>query len=91
MDSFATDLMESNEGEPFIAIDALSGTPEVPTLVLHSQTEGVFYRTGQQIIEVQNIAPEMYEKMREEPKVLIAEIDADGLSNAYYADVKTLN
>lgn len=91
MDSFATNMMANNDGEPVIAIDALSGKPEIPTLVLRSEKEGIFYRTGHQIIEVQNIAPDMYEKIAEDQKVLVAEIGAEGLSAAYYADVTQLN
>ena len=92
MDGFAVDLLEGHNGEePVIAIDALSGQPELPTLVLRSAGEGILYRNGEQFVEVMNINREAFDFLSREGKILIAEVTPEGVSSTYYADVKQLN
>ena len=91
MESFETDIMENGDGEPVIAIDELSGKPEIPTLVLRSENQGIFYRTAHQSVAVTNINPDVYAFLNEHQKILVAEIGQTGVTSTYYADVKKLN
>lgn len=91
MERFAANIFENREGEPVIALEALSGEPDMPSLVLKKGTEAVFYRTADQFIGIENMDLRMQERLRSAQKILVAEIDVNGETNGYYADVKELN
>lgn len=63
----------------------------MPSLVLKTGTEAVFYRTADQFIGIENMDSRMQKRLRSTRKILVAEIDVNGETNGYYADVKELN
>ena len=91
MPLFATHIIENDDGEPVIAIDALSGAPEMPSLVLNNGNKAVFYRSAEQCLDVSNMNAEMRGRLLSAQKVLIAEVGKDGHASGYYASVKELN
>lgn len=91
MEHFNVNIFENRDGEPVIALEALSGRPDMPSLVLKHTAEAVFYRTSDQFIDIHDMDPEMQKKLRTVQKILVAEINANGETNGYYADVKELN
>ncbi len=91
MDSFAANIYESSEGEPVMALEALDGKPDMPSLILKSGNDAVFCRTGDQFIRIANIDGLLLEKLRRQKKILVAEISTGGETSGYYADVKELN
>ncbi len=91
MDSFAANIYESSEGEPVMALEALDGKPDMPSLILKSDNNAVFCRTGDQFVRICDIDKNLLEKLRRQRKILVAEITIGGETNGYYADVKELN
>lgn len=90
MERFTTHIVEGENGELVIAMDALVGEPASPSVVL-SPSSAVFYRSTEQSISILPLTDDIRKQLIEKQKVFVAELDQNGVKNSYYADVTRLN
>lgn len=81
-------VAEGNSGELYIFISAKKENPLSPQIIYDGFDHAIFLRNGNQKIILDYIHPDIREKIRHSPEVVIVETIMDNIKDSYFANVK---
>lgn len=82
------DILENQNGEILIIINALEGRIEHPYLVFNNMNLATLYRSENNVVILSNLSSDGQRGLRKVQKVLIVEVKEEDIVREYYADVK---
>ena len=84
-------VAEGDNGELYIFISAKSGNPLSPQIIYDGKDHAIFVRNNEQKIILDYIHPEVREKLRHSPEVIVVETLLDNIKDSYYVNMKIID
>ena len=92
MSSFVTEkefvIAEGTEGELYVYIQAKHDMPQHPVVIYDGKEHAVFMRNPEQKIILDYINPQVRDKLRKAPMVIIVETILENIKDCYIAEMQ---
>lgn len=84
-------VAEGEEGELYIFIEAKKNLPERPKVIYDGKDHAVFLRSPNEKIILDYIHPEVREKLRQAPAVIMVETILENIKDSYLAEMQIVD
>ena len=84
-------IAEGSEGELYIYIKAKHDAPQHPVIIYDGKDHAVFVRNSEQKIILDYINPQVREKLRKAPMVVMVETILENIKDCYIAEVQKVD
>lgn len=82
-------IAEGDKGELYIFLSAKKDIPSAPQIIYDGKDHAIFLRNHNQKIILDYIHPDIREKLKQTPEVVIVEtLLGDNIKDSYYANIK---
>ena len=84
-------IAEGAEGELYIYISAKAATPSNPQIIYDGCDHAIFMRTPEERIILDYINPQVRDKLRKAPAVVVVETILENIKDCYIANMKMVD
>ena len=81
-------VAEGEEGELYIFLKAKNDTPQSPKIIYDGKDHAIFLRNNSQKIILDYIHPDIRDKLRKSPQVVIVETILENIKDSYVANMQ---
>ena len=84
-------IAEGSEGELYVYLSAKKAQPETPRIVYDGHDHAIFLRSPKQKIILDYINPEVRDKLRKAPEVIVVETILENIKDCYVAKMNMVD
>ena len=84
-------VAEGEEGELYIFIDARKNQPQHPKIIYDGRAHAIFFRSPEDKMILDYIHPEVRDKLRKAPEVIMVETLLENIKDSYVTEMQIVD